>query len=375
MVSCVDELLSRVERLLSLCASSMVGSEGRYVRVRVKWLEKLAEPVMGDVDASTGLIDVNLCAIGSLYDLVKTLAHEAAHVLQRSEYNSFYSSYERYAYAYNPFEAQANVVAENYADDNSGELEELLGPVMDILREVACRTWRSGKGFTYAQADIGLLCRRALDHIITHWDRLIKACSSLPPLSSYYEHYAGPMRRRSPMASLIIRLGRRGRERSIPGEDRPAATVAPGVDDIVRTLREQLRVALDGCSTTYCVLMKLDSFVDKVVSVSNDFGYESKEIIERVLSDETIIRLIRSSRFSIGEAEYLVYRTVYFPELRRKAPWILGLLEDALAKGRQPAPPSGPAGRAGVQQDEELESIIDKLARKLFLRNLKRSKE
>jgi hypothetical protein len=362
----VQRLILLLEDVLGECARSMLGFD---VRVEVRWLERQGVPVAGD--ASSGdVIRVNLSAVGSAYGLLRVLAHEAVHLLQMREYGveGFSRAYERYAYAYNPFESQADSIADMYADDSVELVNDALGPLLDRVREL---TWLLGKlevkgELSYVLDRLEAVSREALNYLREHFSEIVAACRKLPSIKRYYEQYGLIARRYARRGLPLPPSTGTWRERRQDNSERRsvAEVVRAGADRLVEALADRLAVRVDGCRSTYCLLMRLESTVDEIEELSADFGFKPEDLLSRVVTHERVTRELAKISYSVGEAEQLL-NTPHFPKLRRYRSLLVRLLEQI--KRSQLAPSqAGSMASSELEEDGTLRRLLDRILQKLL---------
>lgn len=84
--------------------------------------------------------------------------------------------------------------------------------------------------------------------------------------------------------------------------------VARRLDSVVEQYVKLLVLKLDGCESTYCVLMRMDNVATRARDLAEDFGLPLRLILERVLTHPDVVNTIAATKLSLSEAEQLLAR-------------------------------------------------------------------
>jgi Zn-dependent peptidase ImmA (M78 family) len=99
-------------RVMNWCKRNVgVNYRRKYMPV-LEWHNKSEDGDCGDYDFEDNIISVYKSAHTSAIDIIHTIIHEWAHYLQSTK--KYYEYSDTYTYDKNPFELQANYIADKY---------------------------------------------------------------------------------------------------------------------------------------------------------------------------------------------------------------------------------------------------------------------
>lgn len=99
-------------RVMNWCKKNIgVNKRKKYLPI-LEWHTKSWDNDCGDYDFEDNIISVYKSSHRSAIDLIHTIIHEWAHYLQSRK--KYYDYADEYGYAKNPYENQANYIADKY---------------------------------------------------------------------------------------------------------------------------------------------------------------------------------------------------------------------------------------------------------------------